>query len=497
MIEISPVTMPPPEFFPDIVGPTKPYTLEKMQENQLPEFGVPLQPAAPLSDTRPTPEQFELDPEGYVPPEKLQVELSPEPKDIWERGRGIDVNRLVHDELLPSIDAAVLYGAPKAVVMDNGVRARLSRKIEDRLQPNTAKSFARFEWPAPALTEYPSSLASLLREGFRCESAAQVISQRHEIAENYRKALALQRADEPKTRSDDHHTPRSLEGESEGVSVPNSEAENVVGDPPPSESRSQSEERTPIGSARGTSRLSSRRSAAHREERSEIAEAVKEAFTRLLLDNENLVDEVAARIKDRVCPQAVSSGCPAPPGGLLGQRSSTVSPGHHIIPTPGPAAEAIPSPASYAKSTEASMPGSRTMEPDAPPIPHEDGAAAAGLPRDRSDPLDGPGSPSRNDATFFNDIDNYTVERRVGDAYIRLPTAAYSRPELDRHIRPNRGQFVQPDPSLIMDSRLSVQRAEEEDDDAADSQVVGRAGALEDLQDDTEEKKGVEVLISC
>ncbi|KAF4723769.1 hypothetical protein FOZ62_011156, partial [Perkinsus olseni] len=116
-----------------------------------------------------------------VPPEKLEVELCPEPKDIWESDRGIDVNRLVHDELLPSIDAAILYGTPKAVVMDNGVRARLSKRIEDKLKPQTSKSFARFEWPAPALTEYPSFLVSLLREGFRCESAAQVISQRHEV----------------------------------------------------------------------------------------------------------------------------------------------------------------------------------------------------------------------------------------------------------------------------------------------------------------------------
>ncbi|KAF4730686.1 hypothetical protein FOZ62_001044, partial [Perkinsus olseni] len=167
-----------------------------------------------------------------------------------------------------------------------------------------------------------------------------------------------------------------------------------------------------------------------------------------------------------------------------------------LIPTPGPAAEAVPNPGSYVKSPEGSMPGPRTIAPDAPTIVYDDGAAA-GLPRDQGDAFDGPVSASRNDATFFNDIDNYTVERRVGDAYIRLPTAAYSRPDLDRHIRPNRGQLVQPDPSLIMDSRLSVQRTEEEDDDDAHSQAVGRAGALEDLQDDTEEKKGVEVLISC
>ncbi|KAF4703625.1 hypothetical protein FOZ63_023913, partial [Perkinsus olseni] len=362
MIEISPVTMPPPEFFPDIIGPAKPYTLEKMQENQLPEFGVPLQPAAPLSDTRPTPEQFEQDPEGYVPPEKLEVELSPEPKDIWESDRGIDVNRLVHDELLLSIDAATLYGTPKAVVMDNGVRARLSKRIEDKLKPNTSKSFARFEWPASALTDYPSFLVSLLREGFRCESAAQVISQRHEIAESYRKALALQRADEPEVRQDDHLPPRNPQ---EDV-VQGSEATAAAVPPRPSESDPYADEKTPLVSARGSSsRQSSRRSAADREERSEIAVAVKDAFTRLLLDNENVVDEIAARIKERICPQAVSSGCPAPPGGLPGQRSSTVSPGHHLIPTPGPVAEAALSPGSYVKSTEGSMPG--TGLPRLPP----------------------------------------------------------------------------------------------------------------------------------
>ncbi|KAF4662859.1 hypothetical protein FOZ61_002115, partial [Perkinsus olseni] len=484
MIEISPVTMPPPEFFPDIIGPAKPYTLERMQEKQLPEFGVPLQPAAPLSDTRPTPEQFERDPEGCG--EKLEVVLSPEPKDIWERDRGIDVNKLVHNELLPSIDAATLYGTPKAVVMDNGVRARLSKRIEDKLKPQTAKSFARFEWPAPALTEYPSFLVSLLREGFRCESAAQVISQRHEIAESYRKALALQRADGPEVRQDDHRTPCNPEGDA----VQGSEAAAAAVPPRPSESNPHADEQTPLVSARGSSsRHSSRRSAADREERSEIAVAVKDAFTRLLLDNENVVDEIAARIKERICPQAVSSRCPAPPGGLLVQRSSTVSPGHHLIPTPGPAVEAVPSPGGYVKSTEGSMAGPRTIAPNAPTIEYDDGAAV-GLPRDRGDAFDGSGSASRNDATFFNDIDNYTVERSG------LPTAAYSRPDLDRHIRPNRGQLVQPDPSLIMDSRLSVQKTEEEDDDA-DSQAVGRVGALEDLQDDTEEKKGVEVLISC
>ncbi|KAF4724858.1 hypothetical protein FOZ62_032150, partial [Perkinsus olseni] len=347
-----------------------------------------------------------------------------------------------------------------------------------------SKSFARFEWPAPALTEYPSFLVSLLREGFRCESAAQVISQRHEIAESYRKALALQRADEPEVRRvDDHLTPRNPQEDA----IQGSEAAAAAAPSRPSESDPHTDEQTPLVSARGSSsRRSSRRSAADREERSEIAVAVKDAFTRLLLDNENLVDEIAARIKERICPQAVSSGCPAPPGGLLVQRSSTVSPGHHLIPTPGPAAKAVPNPGSYVKSTEGSMPGPRTIAPDAPTIEYDDGAAA-GLPRDRGDAFDGPGSASRNDATFFNDIDNYTVERRVGDAYIRLPTAAYSRPDLDRHIRSNRGQLVQPDPSLIMDSRLSVQRTEEEDDDA-DTQAAGRAGALEDLQDDTEEK---------
>ncbi|KAF4657065.1 hypothetical protein FOL47_008626 [Perkinsus chesapeaki] len=528
MIDIVPVSMPPPEFFPDIIGPPKAYTLEHMEERELPQF------------------------------DKLEVTLTPTPSRIWEKDRGIDVNKLVHEELLPNIDAAILYGKSEPVKMDNGIRARLSEQIEKRLQPRSEKSFAKFEWPAPPLEGYPPFLVSLLRESFRCESASQVISQRHEIVCEYKKNLKLQ---EEQANMDETPDEAGLPVHAEVTQTSDEELKTTGAE---SEGRSDiSEEEQPDDgshqpstSERASSRHSVRRSTVDADTRSNIAMAVKEAFNELFMNNDDIITEIANRIKDRVPTQTTLGGLPAPPPGLLPRGAQL---GRNLIPvsaSKNPRADEMVG--SYVASQRApTQQSSKIVAPDAPVIEGISGESAT-LPRDDNNIDDGElgaghltlerlpedsmfpltalctlsekracklarldklvfatgglrvgkmltvllrfrvksvvGSPE--DATFFNDIDNYTVERRVGDAYIRLPTAAYSRPDLSRHIRPNKGQVVDPEPSLILDSRLNAQRLQE----AAEETPAPTGGETESglsLDNTGEEERGIEVLISC
>ncbi|EER10936.1 hypothetical protein Pmar_PMAR021416 [Perkinsus marinus ATCC 50983] len=304
-VDIQPITVPPLEYFPDTIGPAVLYNVENIPERQLPDFDVPLQPTAPISAPSPLPQQFEQDPDGYVPPNKLEVTLAPERDDIWEKDRGMDIDKLVHEELLQSIDANVLYGQPKTIEMnDDGAATRLMEQIEDRLTPKT-------------------------------------------ITEKYRKTSTLQKD------GDD------VELQANGGPYNSSQKEIFL---------SPTDE---ISTPRGGD------------------------------------DELQ-------------------PGTVLEDSSGNIK-------------------------------GRKTVKPDAPMIDL--------LPRGKS-------------------------PAEIGDAYIRLPTRAYSCLDSDRHLRPNRGRLVQPDPSLIMDTRLRTQTITERDHNDTTSR------ALEDVEDALE-NRGVEVLMSC
>ena len=282
-----------------------------------------------------------------------------------------------------------------------------SAQSRDLVPRDTEVSFRKFNLPARQV-EFPKFLKDLVTTSFRSESVADVIKQRHQIA----RALIEEK----------NQQVAATRGSVEPSGV------QPAGTTPTSSSKAQPPtiEVPDAGQAFSPKAVSSQSELKQDELQSKhVGQVVANANPTLSASMvDDLADKLGERIEERLRQMQNTSGSPKGFNTQGERRGESIG----ALGNLRSGVMIVPSVAARILSTD-------------------DGGASR----------DVVASAAAADLNPYNDLNYYTEEKRRGGGYVRLLKRHYDVKDADRHLKPYKGELIEPDASLLVSQRFQLQ----------------------------------------